>query len=91
MQYISLYCTESSAYCTELRSHVHQNYFCFETKKVWQPSCRLAVLSNRKMSKMRQQVSISISEDNDGDFRKKCKRVRLENGAETLLTSAFIY
>ena len=30
-------------------------------------------------------------EDNNGDFRKRCKRVRLENGAEFLLTSAFVY
>ena len=28
------------------------------------------------------------SEDNDGDFRKRCKRVRLENGTEFLLTLA---
>ena len=33
------YCTESSAYCTELRSHVRQNYFCFGKRKVWQPFC----------------------------------------------------
>ena len=31
------------------------------------------------------------SEDNDGDFCKRCKRVRLENGVKSLLTSAFVY
>ena len=31
------------------------------------------------------------SEDNNGDFRKSWKGVRLENGAEILLTSAFVY
>ena len=31
------------------------------------------------------------SEDNNGDVRKRCIRVRLENGAEFLLTSAFVY
>ena len=31
------------------------------------------------------------SEDNDEDFRKRCKGVRLENGAEFLLMSAFVY
>ena len=31
------------------------------------------------------------SVDNNGDFRKRCKRVRLENGAEFLLTSEFVY
>ena len=30
------------------------------------------------------------SEDNNGDFPKRCKRVRLENGAELLL-SAFVH
>ena len=29
--------------------------------------------------------------DSNGDFRKTCERVRLENGAEFLLTSAFVY
>ena len=29
--------------------------------------------------------------DTNGDFRKRRKRVRLENGAEFLLTSAFVY
>ena len=33
------YCSESSAYCTELRRLVRQNYFCFEGIKVRQPSC----------------------------------------------------
>ena len=31
------------------------------------------------------------SEDNNGDFHKRCKRVRLENGTEFLLMSAFVY
>ena len=31
------------------------------------------------------------SEDDNGDFRNRCKNVRLENGAEILLTSAFVY
>ena len=33
----------------------------------------------------------TIFEDNNGDFRKRCKRVKLENGAEFLLTSAVVY
>ena len=30
-------------------------------------------------------------EDNNGGIRKRCKGVRLENGAEILLTSAFVF
>ena len=30
-------------------------------------------------------------DDNNGEFRKRCKKVRLEHGAEFLLTSAFVY
>ena len=30
------------------------------------------------------------SEDNNGDFRERCSRVRLENGSEFLLTSALV-
>ena len=32
-------------------------------------------------------VQLTNSEDDNGDFRKRCKRVILENGAEILLTS----